>query len=34
MSMQQFLFSKENLPITIVVALITWSWICFLSFLV
>ncbi len=32
--MGQFLFSKENFPLTIVWALITWAWICFLSFLV
>lgn len=25
------LFTKENLPMTIVIALIVWSWISFLS---
>lgn len=29
--MLQFLFNKANLPMTLVVALITWAWLSFFS---
>lgn len=31
MEMGKYLFSKYNLPLTIVTALIVWSWISFFS---